>query len=1155
MSAVLFAATILEDGIATAVGGAAIGTTAGALAIAGTVLIILLAIVTAVLEGIRVFENASLPGKIAEYVVNARTAVTDPATLIGTTAGATSLFTMFVGATLPRPRYDIPCDNSLIPPWAYTSSFDPNLLIYVPLGQNTAITSPADRQGCLNPPLIPPVSPTDAHFLVTRRGAGSPPQVAPSINIGGSPNGTTQKVRLTGNWFVDAITEPGGGTRTWQSLSLDYIDWDGVGNVAWLLRDETGRQTFIGGQAPADGTSLDLDTCEAAGTCWESDHLEYVGTDGQRYSASIEQFQAATGTPTYAPSALLEAAPVTFSANDFEPGGSTGHLTYSWRFQPLGCGFLCFANTPFPRFDGPFTGESVSYTWQSNGRAWVELTASDPDGHSATTKFLVDVGNIAPTVVTLHEQQTVVGRQVLVQGVVGDAGAEDDLNVAVTLGDGVQKAFKVGPHAFNFFDPDITSLQIDDSPPQWGAIVRHTYTEPGYYYGTYTVSDWGGGSDFDTFVIKVVGQQEIAFPAVEDHEYGDQVAMTATGTQSGRPVTYTAAPAGVCEATGENGARIDLVGVGQCTVTAHQAEYLPVFLRADDVSRSFEVAPADLTITADNKTRVYGADEPTYTASVVGLANGDTKADLGDLTFAGAAPDAGVGSYVIAVSGATNPNYDITYATGTEKVTPARLTITADDTTRVYGEDPSTYTASYDGFVNGDDQGAVNGLQVTGGAPAGADVGDYPIQVSGATSPNYAIDFVAGTEKVTPARLTITAEDKIRVYGEDAPAYTASYDGFVNGDDQGEVTGLEITGGAPDGAAVGDYPIHVAGAVSPNYAIAYVAGTEHVTPAPLTITADDQSRVYGAKVPAYTASYDGLVNGDTQDQFADLTLTGPPTGAGVGTYAITPSGASNANYEIDYAAGTETVTPAPLTIRPANVAVGSGQTPTYSWHGDGWVNGDSDATLSQPGRTPPTCTATVGAPGEYAAAVTCSGARDPNYAIGYTAADLRVDPVLVLAQRGLPSGVKRKVYLDRSTVSLPVVARVVRLGSRHSYRFPTALLGHAGTTYVTTAQRFDGPVFANIDVTARYLTLHQLLRRAQAADRIGKKESARLDRRWDDIQALIDPRRNAKLRTALHQFADRVREQTGASIRISAAEDLVTYAQAVYRRIGGTGKV
>ena len=36
--------------------------------------------------------------------------------------GCDLVFTMFVGATLPRPRYDIPCDNSLIPPWAYTSA-------------------------------------------------------------------------------------------------------------------------------------------------------------------------------------------------------------------------------------------------------------------------------------------------------------------------------------------------------------------------------------------------------------------------------------------------------------------------------------------------------------------------------------------------------------------------------------------------------------------------------------------------------------------------------------------------------------------------------------------------------------------------------------------------------------------------------------------------------------------------------------------------------------------------------------------------------------------------------------------------------------------------------------------------------------------------
>ena len=353
----------------------------------------------------------------------------------------------------------------------------------------------------------------------------------------------------------------------------------------------------------------------------------------------------------------------------------------------------------------------------------------------------------------------------------------------------------------------------------------------------------------------------------------------------------------------------------------------------------------------------------------------------------------------------------------------------------------------------------------------------------------------------------------------------------------------------------GSYPIHVSGASIPNYAIDFVTGTEHVTPAHLTITADDKSRVYGSKSPAYTASYDGLVNGDTKSVVTGLTFAAPPSGSGVGKYAITPSGASNPNYDIDYAAGTEHITPAPLTIRPGDVAVASGQAPTYSWHGDGWVNGDSDATLSQPGRTPPTCTATVGAPGEYAGAVTCSGAGDPNYSIGYATAALRVDPVLNLAQHGLPDAVAQKVYLDGSPVTLPVVALDVRFGSRHTYRFPKVLLGDAGTTYVTDAERFDGQVSANTDVTARYLTMHQVLRRAKTDGRVGKKEAARLEQRWGDVQALIDPRRNGKLQIALHRFADEVRDQTGARIRAAVAADLLTYAHAVYRRIGGSGGI
>ena len=457
MSAVLFAATILEDGIATAVGGAAIGTTAGALAIAGTVLIILLAIVTAVLEGIRVFENAALPGKVAEYVVNARTTVTDPATLIDTTAGATSLFTMFVGATMPRPRYDVACDNSLIPPWAYTVELRPqpadlraarpehgHHLAGQPAGLPEPTADPARVAG--RRPL-----PGDAARLGVAAAGG-----ADHHHRRRSPTGTTQKVRLTGNWFVDAITEPGARTRAWQSLTLDYST--GTASATWpgWCATTTGRQTFIGGQAPADGTVARPRHLpgrrQPAGSPTTSSTPGPTVTSTPPASSSSA---TASGTPTYSPSAPIEAAPVTFSANDFEPGGlhRAPHLLVA--VPAAGVRAPVPPQAPFPEFDGPFTGQSVSYTWQSNGRAKVELTASDPDGHSATSQFSVNVGNVAPDVVALHDNQTLVGNEITLQGVVSDAGQNDDLNIAINVGEGVQKSTKVGPNSIPFFDPDI----------------------------------------------------------------------------------------------------------------------------------------------------------------------------------------------------------------------------------------------------------------------------------------------------------------------------------------------------------------------------------------------------------------------------------------------------------------------------------------------------------------------------------------------------------------------------------------------------------------------------------------------------------------------------------------------------------------------------
>ena len=53
-----------------------------------------------------------------------------------------------------------------------------------------------------------------------------------------------------------------------------------------------------------------------------------------------------------------------------------------------------------------------------------------------------------------------------------------------------------------------------------------------------------------------------------------------------------------------------------------------------------------------------------------------------------------VGSYPIACSGGSNANYAPSYSDGTLTVTPRALHVSADSTTRTYGEPNPTFTAS-----------------------------------------------------------------------------------------------------------------------------------------------------------------------------------------------------------------------------------------------------------------------------------------------------------------------------------------------------------------------------------------------------------------------------------------------------------------------------
>ncbi|WP_283206901.1 MBG domain-containing protein, partial [Methylorubrum podarium] len=275
------------------------------------------------------------------------------------------------------------------------------------------------------------------------------------------------------------------------------------------------------------------------------------------------------------------------------------------------------------------------------------------------------------------------------------------------------------------------------------------------------------------------------------------------------------------------------------------------------------VTARPITVTADAKSRVYGDANPplTYTVGGRGLVNGDAL--VGGLATTATATS-GVGRYTITQGSlAASGNYAVTYQDANLAVTARPITVTADALSRIYGDaNPTlTYTVGGRGLVNGD---VLSGALATG-ATLASDAGTYAItQGSLAASDNYAVTYQGARLAVTARPITITADAQSRVYGDANPAltYTLGGRGLVNGD--------ALVGGLATGATlasdVGAYAITQGSlAASDNYAATYQGANLAVTARPITITADAQSRVYGAANPAltYTVGGRGLVNGDT----------------------------------------------------------------------------------------------------------------------------------------------------------------------------------------------------------------------------------------------------------------------------------------------------
>jgi hypothetical protein len=419
------------------------------------------------------------------------------------------------------------------------------------------------------------------------------------------------------------------------------------------------------------------------------------------------------------------------------------------------------------------------------------------------------------------------------------------------------------------------------------------------------------------------------------------------------------APAAITYGTALSGTQLDATASGQLGAVAGTFAYSPAagtilpagsvtlsatftpsdtadYVSGGSVSTTLQVNPAVLTVTGNNKSSNYGGTFPSsFTYTVSGFVNGQTASVITTkptcsttATSSGGLDTSPVGTYPVSCTGGVAANYTFSYVAGTFSVFKVALTLTAGNASVVYGAAMPTFTFTGAGYVNGDSNSSLTtqptctSTAKTSGGNDASGVGTYSVTCSGAVDPNYNISYAAGTLTVTPASLTITANNKSTTYGGTYPTFNWTGTGYVNGDAPGSAlqtqptcTSTATSSGGKDTSPVGTYPITCSGATSKNYTLTYVSGTFTVSKAPLTITANNQTVQQGQPMPAFTFTASGLVNGETSSVLnpqpvcsSTATSSGGNDTSPPGTYAITCSGAADPNYSITYVRGTLTVT-------------------------------------------------------------------------------------------------------------------------------------------------------------------------------------------------------------------------------------------------------
>ena len=410
---------------------------------------------------------------------------------------------------------------------------------------------------------------------------------------------------------------------------------------------------------------------------------------------------------------------------------------------------------------------------------------------------------------------------------------------------------------------------------------------------------------------------------------------------------------------------------------------------AGETTKTFTIQKKALTVTAEDKTVTFGFDAPANSVTYSGFVNNETASVLGG-TLSFACPyvknQSGVGEYTITPSGLTSDNYEITFANG--KLTVAKKDLEnsfiADIQALIYNglaQQPApVVTYNNMTLVKGTDYMVIYKNNVN--------VGIATVTI---TALNSSKNFTGSAQKtftIQKKALTVKADDKSVTFGDDAPEYTVTYDGFVNNETEA------VLGGKLDIYCLyeknkntsSEYIIMPSGLTSSNYAITFVNGK-------LTVSKKEMEEGFIADIEDLT--YNGLAqkpepvltfNGLTLVENTDYTVVyANNKNAGTGTVTITGKGSFVGTVSKNF-----TILKKALTVTADDKSVTYGNAaPRYTATYDGFVNKETKIVLG--GELNLACDYVKNQSGVGEYTITPSGLTSNNYEIAFVNGKLTVN--------------------------------------------------------------------------------------------------------------------------------------------------------------------